>query len=215
MTQPETQQSQPRRHVVGFILGSIIVGVIGLVTAIVLTVSGTLNTFREVSTSYDDVFDTGTEVGPIATQVELDDAHYALLTFATTPHQPTLEEQAEACSVMDEHGEPVPLESSSQPITDTEVDTSDYNLTDVHHVIYLNFEVTEGVYGVSCEQFGMLSTGESYSMGGTAIGGMLIGIISVVVAAILFVIGLVNHRRNRSGQRHNPRRFIDYRLENF
>lgn len=204
---------QPRRHVVGFILGSIIVGVIGLVTAIVLTVSGILNNFSEVSASYEDVFDDGTEIGPIATTLELEDANYALLSFSDHPDQPSTVEQSEACTVSDEHGDEVGLETSSQPVHETEVDTSDYDITGINSVIFTTFEATEGPYTIACEQFGLLSDGGSYNMGGTAIGGILIGVISMLIAGVLFVIGLINHTRNRNDQRRNPRRFIDYRVD--
>lgn len=210
MTQAAT--AQPRRHVVGFILGSIIVGVIGLVTAMVLTVSGILNNFSEVSASYEDVFESGIEIGPIATPVELEDASYALLSFSDTPNQPSPAEQSEACSVSDEHGHQVPAHTSTQAADDSEVDTSDYRLTGINHVIYTNFETTEGTYTISCEQFALLSDGSNYTMNGTAIAGILIGTVSVVFAGILFTIGVINHTRNRNEQRKNPRRFIEYRL---
>lgn len=211
MTQPAT--AQPRRHVVGFILGSVIVGVIGLVTAILLTVSGILNSFSEVSASYEEVFDSGIEIGPIATAVELEDASYTLLSFSDNPSQPSLAEQSQACAVSNKHGDEVPVETSSQAVNETQVDTSDYGLTGINYVIYTHFEVTEGTYAVSCEQFGMLSDGDSYNMSGTAIAGILIGASSVIIAGVLFAIGVINHTRNRNDQRRNPRRFIEYRLD--
>lgn len=211
MTQPET--TQPQRHVVGFILGSIIVGIVGLVTAMGLTVSGTLNNFTEVSASYEDVFDTGTEIGSTATSMELEDANYVLLSFTDTSEPPSQAEQSGACTVTNQHGERVPMDTSSQVAEASEVDTADYDLSDVNHVIFANFEATEGTYVVSCEEFGLLSDGSDYSMGRTAIGGILTGVLSVLVAGALFAMGLYNHSRNRNAQRRNPRRFITYRLD--
>lgn len=196
--------AQPRRHVVGFILGSVIVGVVGLVTAIVLTVSGILNNFSEVSASYEDVFESGIEIGPIATPVELEEASYALLSFSDKPSQPSLAAQSEACSVSDERGDEVPVQTSSQAVDETDVDTSDYGLTGINHVIYTNFEAAEGTYAISCEQFGLLSDGSGYNMNSTAIGGILIGAVSVLTAGALFGIGIINHTRNRNEQRRNP-----------
>lgn len=208
-----TATAQPRRrHVVGFILGSVIVGVIGLVTAIVLTVSGILNNFSEVSTSYEDVFETGIEIGPIATPLELEDASYALLSFSDNPSQPTPAEQAESCSISDEHGDEVPVQTSTQSAEASEVDTSEYELTGINHVIYTSFETTKGTYAISCEQFGLLSDGSSYTMNGTAIAGILIGAVSVLLAGVLFLIGVINHTRNRNEQRKHPRRYIEYKL---
>ncbi|HIY85020.1 MAG TPA: hypothetical protein H9822_01025 [Candidatus Yaniella excrementavium] len=209
MTQSAT--AHPRRHVVGFILGSIIVGVIGLVTAIVLTVSGILNNFSEVSASYEDVFESGIEIGPIAAPVELDDASYVLLSFSDNPSQPSSAEQSEACAVIDEHGDEVPAQTSSQLAHESEIDTSGYGLTGVNHVIYTNFEATEGTYKISCEHFGLLSDGSDYIMNSTAIAGILIGTVSVVIAGILFTLGVINHTRNRHEHRRNPRRVIEYR----
>src|SRR5699024_10993630 len=69
-----TTETKPRpstrRPVAGYLLASIVVGVVGLVTAISMTVSGILNSFSDVSESYIDIFDTGVEVGPQETPVD-------------------------------------------------------------------------------------------------------------------------------------------------
>lgn len=213
MTQTATAQPR-RRYVVGLILGSVIVGVIGLATAIALTVSGILNSFSEVSASYEEVFDSGTEIGPIATPVELEEASYTLLSFSDDRSQPSLAEQTEACSVSNEHGDEMSVETFSQAVNERQVETSGYGLTGMNYVIYSHFEVAEGTYDISCEQFGMLSDGDSYNMSGTAIAGIVIGTMSVVIAGVLFTIGVLNHAHNRNDQRRNPRRFIEHRLDN-
>lgn len=203
-----------RRHVVGFIFGSILVGVIGLVTAILMTVTGILNTFNNVSTSYEAVFERGIEVGPTATSLELDDANYTVLTFIDSPQQPSLERQAEACTVTDDNGEAVGIETSTQPISHTELSTTaEETLADANYVIYTSFEATQGTYAVSCQQFGLLSDGGDVTTTATGLGGIVLGISTMVIAAVLFIIGLVNHAHNRKIQRRNPRRVIDYRLE--
>lgn len=213
MTPPPSEMPQQRRHVVGFFLSSIIVGIVGLVTAITMTTSGILNSFHEVSASYEDVFETGTEIGSAASSVDLDNASYAILSFSDSSQPPSMTEQAQACSVTDEHGDNVPLKTSTQPIADTEIATADYDLADTEHVVFARFEALQGTYAVSCQEFGLLSDGDSYSMGGTAIGGVVVGLASVVLAGILFSLGLLNHSRNRKHQSRKTRRVVDYRLD--
>lgn len=214
MTDPNADVNR-RRHVVGFIFGSIVVGVVGLVTAILLTVTGILNTFDDVSASYEDVFDRGVEVGPDSISVDLEDARYMVLTFSDSPQQPSAAEQAGACSVTNEHGDEVGVETSTQEVSTTEAKTADAMLAGANYVTYTSFEATRGTYDGTCQQLGLLTDGGQYSMGGTAMSGVLIGVGAMVIAAVLFVIGLLNHSRNRKAQRSNPRPWIDYRLEDF
>lgn len=213
MTPSDRETGQRRRHVVGYILGSIIVGVVGLVTAIIMTVTGILNPFDEVSASYEDVFETGTEVGQETTPVELDDATYTVLTFSESAQQPTPTEQLQACSITNEYGDEVPVATSIEPVTDTMIDTAEYDLSESEYVIYTNFEAQQGAYTITCEALGILSDGADYDMGGTAVSGVLIGMGSLAIAAVLFFVGVLNHSRQRNEQRKNPRRFVDYRWE--
>src|SRR5699024_5031236 len=134
-------------------------------------------------------------------------------TFIDGPQQPSLERQAEACSVTDDNGEAVGVETSTQPISHTELSTADETLADANYVIYTSFEATQGTYAVSCQQFGLLSDGGQVTTTATALGGIVLGISTMVIAAVLFIVGLVNHAHNRKIQRRNPRRVIDYRIE--
>lgn len=213
MTPSDRETGQRRRHVVGYILGSIIVGVVGLVTAIIMTVTGILNPFDEVSASYEDVFETGTEVGQETTPVELDDATYTVLTFSESAQQPTPTEQLQACSITNEYGDEIPVATSIEPVTDTMIDTAEYDLSESEYVIYTNFEAQQGAYTITCEALGILSDGADYDMGGTAVSGVLIGMGSLAIAAVLFFVGVLNHSRQRNEQRKNPRRLVDYRWE--
>src|SRR5699024_11478167 len=116
-------------------------------------------------------FGSAIKIGPIAAAVALAAASYVLLSFSHNPRHPSSAEQSEACSVIDEHGDEVPAQTSSQLAHESEIDTSGYGLTGVNHVIYTNFEATEGTYKISCEHFGLLSDGSDYIMTSTAIAG--------------------------------------------
>lgn len=215
MTQTDTQDvpRQQRRHVVGFILGSMGVGVLGLVTAIAMSVSGILNSFTEVSEAYDDIFETGEEIGHNATPVELEDANYTLLSFTTSEEQPSLGEQAALCTITDEQGQRVATQTSTQPVSGHDMPTAHQNLRHATHVVYAHFKAVEGTYALSCEQFGVLSDDASYSMGGTAVWGVAIGLGSVAIAGVLFLIGVVNHARNRKMRPPSSRKLITYDLD--
>ena len=202
-----------RRHVVGYILGSMAVGVLGLVTAIAMSVSGILNTYTEVSETYDDIFETGREIGPSATPVELDDANYTLLSFTTSDESPSLGEQAGLCTITDEYGERVATETSAQPVSAQDMPAADHGLQHATHAVYAHFEATEGTYALSCQQFGVLSDDANYSMGGTAVWGVVIGLGSVVIAGVLFLVGVINHARNRKMQPPKSRKLITYDLD--
>lgn len=189
-----------RRPVAGYILASIVVGVVGLVTAIVLTVSGTLNPFRDVSESYVDIFETGVEVGPQATSVDLDDARYTIVSFNDAPEAPTVTEVNQACTITGPHNDPVPTDTSSQAIDDTNRQRIGPDLAETQHVIFTHFEARRGTYQVVCEDYGLLSDGAGNIMGPTATRGVLIGVGSVAVAAGLFIMGVVNSSRNKKTQ---------------
>lgn len=211
---PTAKVERPKRHhVVGFILTSLAVGVIGLVAAISMTVSGIMTTFTEVNETYVDVFETGVEIGPTATPVDLDDANYAVLSFSESRQQPSFTEQAQACTIVDEHGDEVATDTSIRQLSETDLSSTDPDISDANYVVYTHFEASQGTYVVSCQEFGLLSDGGSNNVGGTTIWGIGIGIGSMIIAAGLFIMGLVNSSRNRAAQRENPKRFIDYRLD--
>ena len=88
------------------LLSSIVVAVIGLVTGIIITVSGILNSFTEVSTSHADLIATGTELSPNAEH---------LIWWTTrgvfvfdTAEQPTKNLQDQACTIRDAHEKKYP-----------------------------------------------------------------------------------------------------------
>lgn len=192
-----------RRPVAGYILASIGVGVVGLVTAILITVSGIMNSFTDVSESYVDIFDTGIEVGSQPTPVDLDDAKYTIVSFSESPQTPSVAELNQQCEIIDPYGESVATNTSSQQIGDADRSPFGRDLADVESVGFTHFEARNGTYLVSCEQFGLLSDETSYSMGSTATKGVLIGLGSVVLAGGLFVLGVVNSSRNKKAQAEN------------
>ena len=196
-------KNSPRRPVAGYILASIGVGVVGLVTAILITVSGIMNSFSDVSESYDDIFDTGIEVGPQPTPVDLDDAKYTIVSFSDSPQTPTVAELNQQCEIIDPHGEAVATNTSAQQIADADRARFGRDLVDVESIGFTHFEARSGTYTVSCEQFGLLSDETSYTMGSTAMQGVLIGLGSVIVAGGLFVLGVVNSSRNKKTQAEN------------
>lgn len=192
-----------RRPVAGYILGSIVVGVAGLVTAILITVSGIMTTFNDVSESYDDIFETGIEVGPHATSIELDDAKYTILSFSDQSEAPSVTEQLGQCEITDPYGESVATNASAQEIAEADVANVSQHRPSSQHVIYTHFEARNGTYGVQCEQHSFLSDGANYSMGSTATTGVFIGLMSVVIAGGLFMMGVVNSSRNKKAQSKN------------
>jgi len=210
MTQTLPPKSSSRRPVAGYILASIGVGVVGLVTAIVLTVSGIMNSFDDVSESYINIFEHGTEIGTQPTPVDLDDAKYTVVSFSDEPQQPSVAELHQQCNVIDPHGDPAPTNASSQDIADTDRVRFGHDLEAVEHVIFTHFEAREGTYRVWCQDPGLLSDGTSNIMGDRALNGIFIGLGSVVVAAGLFIMGVVNSSRNKKAQAQQlPRTRVD------
>lgn len=195
---PPTHSS--RRSVAGYLLTSIVVGVVGLVTAILLTVSGIMNSYSEVSESYVDIFDTGEAVGPQTTAVDLQDAKYTIVSFSDEPQAPSIAELNQQCAVTDPYGDPVATNTSSQELDDHDRTRIEDELTEVQHLVFTHFEARSGTYLVTCEDYGLLSDGTSTTMGSTAIKGVLIGLGSVLVAAGLFIMGVVNSSRNKKAQ---------------
>lgn len=193
-------QQSTRRSVAGYILASIAVGVIGLVTAIMMTVSGIMNSYSDVSESYVDIFDTGVEVGPQTSSVELSDAKYTIVSFLEAEDAPSVVEVNQACEVTDPYGDPVSTNTTSQPIADTNRQRFGADLAQTQHVIFTHFEARDGSYQVVCEDYGLLSDGAGNSTGSTATQGILIGLGSMLVAAGLFVMGVVNSSRNKKAQ---------------
>ncbi|GAA4474615.1 hypothetical protein GCM10023190_08790 [Enteractinococcus fodinae] len=189
-----------RRPVAGYLLASIAVGAVGLVTAIWLTVSGIMNPFDEVSEAYVDIFDTGEEVGPQTTAVELEDAKYAIVSFSQDTQAPSVAELNQQCAIIDPHGDPVATNTSTQELGASQRDRFDGELSDVDHVIYTHFEARSGTYLVTCQDYGLLSDGTANPMGDTAIKGVLIGLGSMLLAAGLFIMGVVNSSRNKKAQ---------------
>lgn len=192
-----------RRPVAGYILASIGVGVVGLVTAILITVSGIMNPFSDVSESYVDIFDTGIEVDSQLTPVDLDDAKYTIVSFSDSAQTPSVAELNQQCDIIDPHGDPVATNTASQRIADADRARFGRDLVDVESIGFTHFEARSGTYTVSCAQFGLLSDGSSYTMGSTATKGVLIGLGSVVLAGGLFVLGVVNSSRNKKAQAEN------------
>lgn len=189
-----------RRPVAGYILASIVVGVIGLVTAILITVSGIMTTFDDVAESYDDLFETGVEVGPEVTSVELEDAKYTVLSFSDRSEAPSVTEQLEQCEITDPYGEPVATNASAQEISEADVANVSQHRPSSQHVIYTHFEAHNGTHGIQCEQHSFLSDSANYPMGSTATGGILIGLGSVGIAGGLFMMGVLNSSRNKKAQ---------------
>ena len=197
----ETKPRQAtRRPVAGYLLASIAVGVVGLVTAILMTVSGIMNSFSDVSESYVDIFDTGVEVGPQTTALDLDDAQYTIVSLGDGAEAPSVVEVNLECVITDPDGDPVPTNTSSQEMDNTTRQRFGAELSDTHHVIFTHFEARQGTHEVTCQDYGLLSDGTSNSMGETATRGIMIGLGSVLVAAGLFIMGVVNSSRNKKAQ---------------
>lgn len=189
-----------RRPVAGYLLASIAVGAVGLVIAIWLTVSGIMNPFDEVSEAYVDIFETGEEVGPQTTTVDLEDAKYTIVSFSQDTQAPSVAELNQQCAVIDPHGDRVATNTSTQEIAASQHERFDDELTDVEHAIYTHFEARSGTYLVTCQDYGLLSDGTANPMGDTAIKGVLIGLGSMLLAAGLFIMGVVNSSRNKKVQ---------------
>lgn len=189
-----------RRPVAGYILASIGVGVVGLVSAILLTVSGIMNSFSDVSESYVDIFDTGVEVGPQSSALDLDDAKYTIVSLIEEPRAPSVADVNQQCAITDPYGDPVPTNTSSQAIDETNYQQFGNDLSATNHVIFTHFEARSGTYEVVCQDYGLLSDGTSSGMGSTAMKGILIGLGSMLVAAGLFIMGVVNSSRNKKAQ---------------
>jgi len=194
-----------RRPVAGYILASIGVGVVGMVTAILITVSGIMNSFTEVSESYGDIFQTGTEIGPEPTSVELDDVKYTIVSFSPNPKTPSVADANQQCQIIDPDGNAVATNTSAQEITEADRVRFDRELEDIETVIYTHFEANSGTHSLSCQDFGLLSDGTSYQMGNTTFKGVLIGLGSVLIAGGLFIMGVVNSSRNKKTQAKNLR----------
>lgn len=196
----QNQITSSRRPVAGYILASIAVGMIGLVTAIIITVTGIMNTFADVGESYADAFETGMPVGSQATSVELEDAKYTVLSFFYRSEEPSVTEQMQQCNITDSHGDPVESNTSSQRVSEAEAAAAGYQSSGLQHVIFTHFEARAGTYTIQCQQDAIVSDGSGYRMSNTALQGVFIGAISVVIAGGLFVMGVVNSSRNKKAQ---------------
>ena len=189
-----------RRPVAGYILASIVVGVLGLVTAIAITVSGIMNTFSDVGESYADAFETGVRVGPQASSIELEGAKYTILSLYYRDEEPSVTDKMQQCDITDPDGHPVMSNTSSQQVTESQAAAAGYHLPGLHHVIFTHFEARQGTYIIQCRQEAIVSDGSSYQMSNTALHGVLIGLSSVVIAGGLFIMGIVNSSRNKKAQ---------------
>lgn len=204
-TAQQRPKSTDRRPVAGYILASIVVGVLGLVTAILVTVSGIMNPFATVSESYDDIWEVGIEVGPSPTPLELEPVQYTLVTFSAAPIRPTTAGGPDHCLITDPNGEPARTDIATQRLSAEGRQRATRDLRAVNYANYMHFEARRGAYIISCESFGLLSDGTSSRMGGTEIRGVLIGLLSVFIAGGLFVMGVVNSSRNKKAQARNLR----------
>lgn len=200
MTPVTTSQQPARRPVAGYILASIGVGAIGLVIAILVTVSGIMHSFSAVSESYDEVWDSGQVIGPQDTVLELDNANYTLLTFSAKPAGPGAIRNSHQCTIMEPSGGNPAVSITTQPLTSDQRDQSPYDLSGKQYVNFLHFEARGGPYRLTCKEFGLLSDGNHSGMGCTEVQGILIGLGSVMIAGGLFVMGVVNSSRNKKAQ---------------
>lgn len=189
-----------RRAVAGYILASIAVGVAGLVTAILITVSGIMNTFADVGESYADALKNGEPIGAQPASVKLDDAKYTVLSLYYRSEEPSVAEQIQQCHITDPDGEPVAANTSSQRVSQAEATEAGYYQPGLQHVIFTHFEARAGTYIIECQQDAIVSDGSGYQMSNTARQGVLIGSISVLVAGGLFVMGVLNSSRNKKAQ---------------
>lgn len=208
-----TRRHKQRRHVVGFLLSSIVVAVIGLVTGIIITVSGIMNSFTEVSTSHADLIATGTELSPNAEHLDLAGGQHVVSSFFDTAEQPTKNLQDQACTIRDAHEKEVSTETSVQPVSEAESEQSTDMPPETTYVVFTIFETDQDAHTVSCQHPSILSHTTTAQWGSSAIWGTSIAVAAMVIATVLFVLGLINHNRNRKAQRIKTKRLLDYRFE--
>ena len=131
---------------------------------------------------------------------DLKDAKYTIVSLIETAEPPSVMDVNQACVITDPHDDPVPTNTSSQAIDDTNRQRFGTDLAGIQHVIFTHFEARRGTYQVVCEDYGLLGDGTGNTMGSTATKGILIGLGTVLVAAGLFIMGIVNSSRNKKAQ---------------
>lgn len=202
-----------RHHVLGFLLSSIIVAVIGLVTGIIIMVSGILNSVTEVSTSQANLVATGTELGPNAQGLDLASGHHVVSSFFDTAQQPTMDQQDQACMIRDASDKEMTTETSVRPVADVASEHSADMPPETTYVVFTSFETDQEAHTVSCQFPSMLSHAPTTHWGSSAIWGTIIGVVAMLIASMLFVLGLINHSRNRKIRGTKTRRLLTYRSE--
>jgi len=195
-----------RRPVAGYLLASILVGVIGMVAAIVMTVSGIMNPFRDVSQSYEDIAQTGVEIGTQATELQLQNAKYTIMSFSKNPETPGAAVQMQACAVTNEYGDPVVRNTSTQRITSDDLQATGIEQPGVQHAIFTHFESRGGIYTIQCQDPGLLSDGVSQRIHTSTNPGVFTGLASMLIAGGLFVMGIINSSRNKKAQAQRLKR---------
>ncbi len=209
-----TKRHTQRRHVVGFLLSSIVVAVIGLVTGIIIMVSGILNSFSEVSTSRIDPIATGTELGPNTEDLDLAAGQHIVSSFFDTAQQPTMDQQEQACTIRDAHGKEVPTETSVQRVSEAEPEHNANMPPETTYVVFTTFQTDQEAHAVFCQYPSILSHTTTTRWGSSAIWGTSIAVVAMVIATVLFVLGIINHNRNRKAQRTTTRRrLLGYRFD--
>lgn len=199
LTYQSSDTVQRRRPVAGYILASIIVGVIGLVTAIMMTVSGIMNSFSSVGESYVDIFETGQEIGTQPVDVTLDSARYTIVSFADAGQEGASLQAQGQCVVADQDGDYVATEASAQRVSATEqrrIPRSE----PTEFVVFTHFEARSGAHRIVCAHDSLLSNGASHRLGSTSTYGLFIALGSIVIAGGLFGLGVVNSSRNKASQ---------------
>lgn len=199
MTVQPSPPVKKRRPVAGYILASIIVGALGLVSAILLTVSGIMNSFSSVSESYVDIFDTGQELGVQPVDVDLDRARYTIVSFADDVQDAASLQAQGQCVVTDEHGEYLSTDSSAQRLSATDQQRLPLSQS-IEYVLFTHFEARNGPHRIVCAYDSLLSNGASHRLGSTSTYGLFIALGSVVLAGGLFGLGVVNSSRNKTAQ---------------
>lgn len=200
---PTLRTSQPaitRRPVAGYILASVVVGIIGLVTAISITVSGIMNSYTAVGESYVDIFETGIDLGPQPTELSLDDARYTIVSFSHDAQAPSATDISDQCTIIDSAGDRLTTDTSTQQVTAVDRNRSTADLTEVQHLVFTHFEARSGAHDVTCRQHSLMSNGAGQRMGPTATYGIFTGLGSVLLAGGLFVLGVINSSRNKKAQ---------------
>lgn len=208
-----TRRRSQRRHVVGFLLSSIVVAVIGLVAGIVITVSGILNSFAEVSTSHADLIATGTQLSPNAEDLDLAGGQHVVSSFFDTAQQPKTTLQQQACTIRDAHGKNISTETSVQPVSEAETKHSADMPSETTYVVFTTFQADHDAYTVNCQYPSILSQTSTAHWGRSTIWGTSIAVVAMVIATVLFVLGIINHNRNRKAQRTKTRRFFEHRFD--